>query len=75
MVEKFRGILPAHSIWYRLTRDEALAFLSCHKDKAALLPANLADLDSIDIQALSGKTEDIEKLLQEAGLPIVTLFD
>ena len=77
MVEKFRGAFPAKSIWYRLTRDEALAFVRCHKDIEALLPKQpkLEDVDSIDIQAFPGKTEEIETLLKQAGLNIVTLFD
>lgn len=77
MVEKFRGVLPDKSIWYRFTRDEALRFVGAHKEIEALLPKSppLEDLDSVDLQAFPGKTEAIEKLIKEAGLPVVTLFD
>jgi len=77
MVEKYSGVLPVRSIWYRLTRDEALALVKFDPDFQTQLPTDrpLSELDSIDIQAFPGKTADIEKLLQAAGLNIVTLFD
>lgn len=77
MVEKYRGILPKGSIWFHLTGDEARALIKSSPEFAAQIPPDkpLAELDNIEIQALPGDAADIEKLLQTAGLHIVTLFD
>jgi len=77
MVEKYRGVLPKGSIWFHLTGDEARALITSHPDIKAQLPTDkpLADIGDVDIQALPGTTADIEKLLTEAGLNIVTLQD
>lgn len=75
MVEKYRGVLPAGSIWFHLTGDEARSLIKSSPEFAAQIPPDkpLADLDDIDIQALPGKTADIEKLLKEAGLNIMNI--
>ncbi len=77
MVEKYRGVLPKGSIWFHLTGDEARALIATHPDLQAQLPTDkpLADIEDVDIQALPGTTADIEKLLTEAGLKIITLHD
>lgn len=77
MVEKYRGVLPKGSIWFHLTGDEARALIESSPEFAAQVPTDkpLAEIDDVDIQALPGKTADIEKLLQTAGLNIVTLQD
>jgi len=75
MVEKFRGLIPPGSIWYRFTREEAVTFLQHTGHYDDMTPQQRRELDSIDLQALPGKTEDIERQISEAGLNIVTLHD
>jgi hypothetical protein len=77
MTEKYLGLIPKGSIWFRLTGDEARILVHQNPEFMAQLPADkpLEELDSIEIQAFPGKCKDIEDLLTKAGLTIVTLFD
>lgn len=77
MAEKYRGFLPPDSIWFHLNREEARTLIENNPEIKALIPSDktLAELNDADIQSLPGQTEDIEKLLQEAGIKIITLYD
>lgn len=75
MVEKFSGIIPLGSIWYRFSREEAITFLQHTGHYERMTPQHRKELNSIDLQALLGKTEDIEQQISEVGLNIVTLHD
>ena len=75
MVEKYIGLVPPGSVWYKLNRDEATAFLQKEGSWSSLTPEQQADIKDLDIQALPGKTEAFELLIKEAGLNITTLFD
>jgi len=77
MAEKYRGFLPPDSIWFHLNREETKTLIESNPEIKALLPTNktLAELDDADIQSLPEQAEDIEKLLQEAGIKIITLYD
>jgi hypothetical protein len=75
MVEKFRGIIPPGSIWYRLNRDETIALLKHQGEFDNLAPDKQETLDSSDIQAIPDEVEELEQLLTNAGLKIVTLHN
>lgn len=75
MAEKYRGILPPGSIWYRLTRAESIAYLQLMGLWSELTPEQQVGIEDSDIQALPGKAEEIESLLTQAGLTVRTLFD
>jgi len=75
MVEKYRGAIPPNSIWYKLSRDESLALLKHNGEIAKMTPEQISTIESSDIQAIRGQVDDLEKMLKEAGLNIVTLFD
>ena len=40
-----------------------------------MTPEQIELVDSADIQAAKGKVEELEKMITDAGLKIVTLFD
>ena len=74
MVDKYRGIMPKGSIWYRFSREEMIAFL---KDSTDLVPKDTVIdyslLESGDMQAIN--VEGMESAIAKAKLNIVTLFD
>lgn len=75
MVEKYRGAIPPNSIWYKLNGDESLALLRHNGEIAKMTPEQISTIESSDIQAIRGQIDELEKMLKEAGLNIVTLFD
>jgi hypothetical protein len=75
MVEKYKGVIPPGSIWYSLNREESLALLSHRGELDKMSPEQIASVDSSDIQAVKGKTKELENMLIQAGLSIITLYD
>lgn len=75
MVEKFRGILPPGSIWYKLNRDESLVLMKHRGVLANMSPEQIQLEDSAEIQAPKGKVLEFEQMLKDAGLEIITLYD
>ena len=75
MVDKYRGAIPLGSIWFSLNRAEALALLKHQGELQKMTPEQIELVDSADIQAAKGKVEELEKMITDAGLKIVTLFD
>lgn len=74
MVEKFRGILPPGSIWYKLSKDEAIALMQRDGTWENLTPEQKETVDSAEIQLFKGKSAELEQKLKDTGLKIVTLF-
>lgn len=74
MVEKFKGILPPGSIWYKLTRDETIAFMQHEGLWENMTPEEREFLHSAEIQLEKGKSTELEQKLKDAGLSIVPLF-
>lgn len=75
MVEKYRGITPPGSIWYRLTREESIVLIVKQGLYKNLTPDQRSSLNSSEILAEKGKASEVEKLLTDSGLKIITLFD
>jgi hypothetical protein len=75
MVEKFRGLIPPGSIWYRLGRDESLVLLGHQGMLDDMSPEQIEAVDSVDIQVAKGKVTDLEQILNDVGLEIITLYD
>lgn len=75
MVDKYLGAIPPGSIWYRLDRNEALALLKHKGELDSMTPEQIQEVDSADIQAVKGKVDQLEQMLKDAGLSIITLFD
>jgi len=75
MVEKYRGVVPPGSIWFRLNRDESMALMQHQGMLEKMTPEQIMALDSADIQAAKGKVAELEQMLKDAGLKIVTLYD
>jgi hypothetical protein len=75
MVEKYSGIIPPGSIWYRLNKDESLALMRHQGMLENMSPEQIGAVDSADIQAEKGKVIELEQMLQNAGLKIITLHD
>lgn len=75
MVEKYRGVLPPGSVWFRLSKDEALALLRHQGELEKMTPEQVSTVDSAEIQAVPGKVSELEEMLQKAGLSVVTLHD
>ena len=74
-MEKYRGLFPPGSIWFKLNRDEVLALLKQQGQLEKMTPEEIGLVDSADIMAEKGKVEELEKMMTEAGLKIITLFD
>jgi hypothetical protein len=75
MVEKYRGIIPPDSIYFKLSRDECITLLKYQGILQTLSSEQIATLESSEIQAFKGKVTEIEKMLKNAGLKIITLYD
>jgi len=75
MVEKYKGLIPPGSIWFRLNRDDALALLAHKGDLVDMTPEQIESIDSADIQAIKGQVDELEQMFKYAGLDIITLFD
>ena len=75
MAEKFKGLMPPNSIWFRLSREESIALLKFQGKFDDFSPEEKSALDSSDIQALPGRVSELEELLVNAGINIITLFD
>jgi len=74
MVEKFIGILPPGSIWYKLTREETIALLQHEGTWEDMTKEQRNNLDSSEIQLTKGKALEMEQKLKDAGLKIITLY-
>jgi len=68
VVDKYRGLLPPGSTWYRLTRDETITF--AENRGMRMTPEQRSRLGSSEIQAFKGKEGEMEQALQKAGLII-----
>jgi len=75
MVEKYRGAVPPGSIWFRLDRDESIALMRHQGILGDMTSEQIATVDSADIQAAKGEVTELEQMLKDAGLKIVTLYD
>lgn len=75
MAEKYRGLIPSGSIWYKLSRDETIALLQCQGEWDSMSAERRATLEDADIQGHPGKIESLERLLAQAGINVTTLFD
>jgi hypothetical protein len=75
MVEKYRGITPPDSIYFKLNRNESIALLKYQGILEDLSSEQIATLESSEIQAFKGKASEIERMLTNAGLKIITLYD
>jgi len=75
MVEKYRGIIPPDSIYFKLSREECIALLKYQGILRNLSLEQIKTLDSSEIQAFKGKVTRIEEMLKNAGLKIITLYD
>ncbi len=75
MVEKYRGIMPPGSIWYHLDSQETRTLLKHLGMLRGSIPEEVSEIGPAEIQAARGKTEELEQVLREAGLKIITLYD
>ena len=75
MVEKYRGFIPANSIWYKLDKQETITLLKHQGEFENLTLEEQKGVDSAEIQGIPGKIEEVEQTLINAGLNIVTLYD
>lgn len=73
MVEKYRGLLPANSIWLKFNKEESLVLLD-HLGKLEKMESEeILELGHAEIQAHPCNIDVVEKMIQKAGLTIVPL--
>ena len=75
MVDKYRGVIPEKSIWYHLSRPETMKLLNHRGSLAGVTSEEISKSGTLEIPAPPEKIEELETVLKDAGLHIVTLFD
>ena len=74
MVEKYRGILPPGSVWYSLTKEEAIVLLQHKGEWEKMTPEKKSIFNCVEIYAEKGKTVELERILTNAGLTVTPLY-
>ncbi|MFH1971466.1 MAG: hypothetical protein ABIJ05_03745 [Patescibacteria group bacterium] len=81
MAEKYRGILPPNSIWYKLDTNKASLILM-HAAINGEIRSSFVDTNVFchqsdtftELQAPTGESEKLEEILKKYGEKITTLY-
>lgn len=75
MVEKYKGIMPPGSIWYRFNREEALVLLVLQGELENISLEEIIAFNSADAQIPLEQIPEFEEILTDIGFRIITLHD